>query len=148
MAESDITDVCLQLAELPLDEDTNTMSAAAQVLGTVELVEQILSHLPCADALNARDVSEAWADIIDRSSLLQKCCFLKPSREPMKLTGVWIEVSEKQDHRALQAAQIWRKQRQEASVSVVMKENWREITPAMVILNSSKRRSHVINPFV
>jgi hypothetical protein len=147
MAESDITAICLQLAELPVNEDTNATSAAVQVLGTVELVEQILSHLPCLDALSARNVCKVWKNLVAASNLLQRGCFLKPSSEPLPLTDVWVEASQN-GHKAHQAAQSWRKQRQEASKSVVMEHNWREITPAMVILNSSKSGYHVINPFV
>jgi hypothetical protein len=59
---------------------TPKMSAAQQVFGVAELLEEILDNLSIGDILcNAQAVCTVWRDCISRSSPLKKHCFLLPS---------------------------------------------------------------------
>ncbi|WPB06947.1 uncharacterized protein RHO25_011607 [Cercospora beticola] len=54
------------------------MSATAQVLNTIELLETILLDLPIGDALKAQQVCKLWQATIAGSIKLQRALFLRP----------------------------------------------------------------------
>ncbi|PPJ53873.1 hypothetical protein CBER1_03264 [Cercospora berteroae] len=55
------------------------MSATAQVLDTIELLETILLDLPIGDALRAEQVCKLWHATIAGSIKLQRALFLRPT---------------------------------------------------------------------
>ncbi|KAK3724368.1 hypothetical protein LTR37_000992 [Vermiconidia calcicola] len=55
---------------------TPTNAMEAKVLNTVELLESIISHLPCNDVIRVQRVSKSWKAAVDGSVMLQKAlCF-------------------------------------------------------------------------
>ncbi|KAI7708483.1 hypothetical protein KC353_g11006 [Hortaea werneckii] len=52
--------------------------ASRRALGTPELLEAILYHLPLQDLLRAQSVCKAWQTVIDRSKKLQRALYLEP----------------------------------------------------------------------
>lgn len=56
----------------------NTKALVAQVFGTVELLEKILSELPIRYLLLVQRVSKYWQQVIDGSTKLQQALFFEP----------------------------------------------------------------------
>lgn len=86
---------------------TKTVAAAAQVLGTPELLEAILSHLPVLDLVIATGVSKTLRNAIQASSELQRKLFMLPSKDEPKY---WQLVTPKLDdyRRGLHIAHLYR----------------------------------------
>ncbi|KAK4620083.1 hypothetical protein CLAFUW4_10924 [Fulvia fulva] len=59
--------------------ETNTDSACARVLGTVELLENILIYLPTTDVVRYRRVHSIWQAAINGSPPRRRHVFLDPS---------------------------------------------------------------------
>ena len=59
------------------------MAATNAVLGTYELLEQIITHLPPAQICFARRVSTSWNDIIQRSELVRRSRCMDPIIHPI-----------------------------------------------------------------
>lgn len=70
------------LADTLIVSDTNVPKmishASRRALGTPELLEAILYHLPLQDLLRAQSVCKAWQTVIDRSKKLQRALYLEP----------------------------------------------------------------------
>ena len=56
------------------------MAATRQVLGTAELLEAILLHLPIRDAILVQQLCKNWFDAITSSIELQRALFLRPTK--------------------------------------------------------------------
>ena len=61
-----------------MEDSSETMSAAHQVLSTAELLELILTKLRPHDLLNAQQVSYLWSSVIISSKSIQKALYLLP----------------------------------------------------------------------
>ncbi|KAK5125625.1 hypothetical protein LTR85_011899 [Meristemomyces frigidus] len=70
-------------------DNASTMSAAAKVFGTYELVEHILSNTTTICAVRGRAVNHFWKDVIDGSITMQEKLFLSPSPRRPVLERVW-----------------------------------------------------------
>ncbi|KAF2091451.1 hypothetical protein K490DRAFT_60891 [Saccharata proteae CBS 121410] len=72
--------------------DLSMSTPADLVLGTVELLEQILLCLPTRSVLSSQGVNRQWRSIIDSSSLLQRHLFFlsttKETPEPLEAPGL------------------------------------------------------------
>ncbi|KAK3070046.1 hypothetical protein LTR53_011140 [Teratosphaeriaceae sp. CCFEE 6253] len=66
--------------------------ACARVLGTNELLEQILIRLPLKSIVRTQAISRAWRDLINHSSIVQQALFLAPAKPRMVWTLVDKEV--------------------------------------------------------
>lgn len=54
------------------------LAPSARVLGTYELLEEIMLHLPLKTLLLSKRVSKAWEDVWTKSHQVQKALFLMP----------------------------------------------------------------------
>ncbi|KAK3631456.1 hypothetical protein LTR56_016820 [Elasticomyces elasticus] len=74
----------------PADIVPGTLPAAilaAKVLGTYELLETILLHLPLRQLLLCQRVNRAFKDVVNRSAPIRKALFLEPScRDTIEIT--------------------------------------------------------------
>lgn len=86
---------------------TKTVTAVAQVLGTPELLEGILSHLPVLDLVVATGVNKTFRNAIQASSELQRNLFMLPSKDEPEY---WQLVTPKLDdyRRGLHIAHLYR----------------------------------------
>ncbi|KAK5688067.1 hypothetical protein LTS10_000045 [Elasticomyces elasticus] len=80
MSTDSVVDPCSTIP--PADMVLGTLPAAisaAKVLGTYELRETILLHLPLRQLLLCQRVSRAFKAVVDRSASIRKALFLEPS---------------------------------------------------------------------
>ena len=117
------------------------------MLGTVELLELILSHLPCVAVFDAQKVSKTWREVVAANSFLQKGCFLKALSDPLDTTGVWLAASKRYPHPAEAAAKLWRQNRHADSTPLVLDVPAWDVTPSIVLQNSSTANTNLLNPF-
>jgi hypothetical protein len=81
---ANIDDFSAATSNLSLDTEpsaTETATAVAQVLGTLELLESILSHLPVLDLVVATGVSKTFRQVIQESPQLQSQLFMLPTKD-------------------------------------------------------------------
>ena len=116
------------------------------MLGTVELLEQILSYLPCVAVVDAQKVSKTWREVVTANSFLQKGCFLKALGDPLDTTGVWLAAFKTGSLSAKAGAKLWRQQRHSVSTPLVLDVPVWDVTPSIVLQNSSTANTHLLNP--
>jgi hypothetical protein len=116
------------------------------VLGTVELLEQILSHVPVFQIMQVREVSKAWRRVIRSSTTLQHGCFLKPLIKPLNLSAVWFAAEKEDPAPAKAAVEFWKAERKQACSLVALDMDLWDVTPALALQGPSKENSYVLNP--
>lgn len=70
---------------------SETSSPMSRVLGTYELLERILLHLPLKNLYVLQRVSTTWRDLIERSKPIQQKMFIAAAQEPQCPTNKAVE---------------------------------------------------------
>lgn len=101
-AMTNINELSAIACDLRVDAEQNateTATVVAQVLGTPELLEGILSHLPVLDLVVATGVNKTLRNVVQTSPELQRKLFMLPSKDKAEYWQLVPQKSETSDAR-------------------------------------------------
>lgn len=116
---------------------------ATKALSIVELLEQILSYLPCVDIMRARRISTFWVSTITKSSILQPALFAETRQ---LASSVWLQQTIRS---AKNAARNGYYDRQRPKIGFVsLKHDYQVTLPQVSAAITGTTKEVIVNPFL